>query len=49
MSDGWVPRSWGGGLDPEAIQALRDRLEQRSDWTLVYEEQGVVVFRKERT
>ena len=46
MGDPWVPRAWGGGNDPEAIEAFRLRLERSSDWQLVLEEGNVVVYRK---
>ena len=46
-SDTWVPRAWGGGPDPDAIEGLWKRLDRDRAWRLVYEAGDVVVFRKD--
>ena len=45
-SDTWVPRRIGGTVDADALRALRARLERAPHWSKVFDEQGVLVFRR---
>jgi uncharacterized membrane protein len=45
-SDNWVPGSWGGGDDPVALRAFRDRLERSAQWRRVFADSGVYVYRR---
>ena len=44
--DTWVPESFGGTAKPDELAAFVARLERRPGWEKVFEESGVVVFRK---
>jgi uncharacterized membrane protein len=48
-SDTWTPKSFGGETDPEVLLGFRERIERSPQWHKVFEENGVVVFRKIRT
>jgi len=49
VSDAWIPQTWGGHIDPETLQKFRERIEQSAGWRKVFDEDGVLVFRKVRS
>jgi uncharacterized membrane protein len=45
-SDTWVPEAAGGRWAPEVVQELEQRIERDPTWEKVFDEMGVLVFRK---
>ena len=45
-SDTWIPESFGGTADPDALRRFRARIERSPEWQKIFEESGVFVFRK---
>lgn len=45
-SDPWVPRAYGGAFDTRAFQAFLDRIERSPTWRKVFDERGVLVYRR---
>ncbi len=44
--DAWIPRQFGGEPDPDALVAFVGRLREDPRWVKVFDEEGVLVFRK---
>ncbi len=49
LSDAWLPQTWGGRDNPEALRAFHVRIERSADWRKVFDQGGVLVFRKVRS
>ena len=45
-TDDWVPKSFGGSSEPEELGAFERRIERSAEWRKIFEEHGVLVFRK---
>jgi len=46
VADTWVPRTFGGGFDPEALEAFQKRIATSREWRKVFEDHGVLVYRR---
>ena len=46
VSDPWIPEAFGGRRDPEALRRFQSELEQSPAWRKVFEQAGVLVYRK---
>ena len=46
LADTWVPITFGGGAAPDALAAFQARIEADPDWTSVYANDGVFVYRR---
>ena len=44
--DSWMPRRFGGDEDPAALAAFVARIARHSAWVKVFDEDGVLVFRR---
>jgi len=47
-ADTWIPRDVGGYGDPALLEAFHRRMERSRAWEKVFEQDGVLVFRKVR-
>ena len=45
-SDTWIPEGVTGRADPRALAEFLERIERSPEWRKVYEQNGVLVFRK---
>ena len=45
-TDTWVPKSFSGSSEPEELGAFERRIERSAEWRKIFEEHGVLVFRK---
>ena len=45
-NDTWIPRRFGGEADPEAVASFVTRIRQEPAWVNVFDDDGVLVFRK---
>ena len=48
-SDTWIPQAVTGLSDPGALRAFQIKIERSPEWRKVFEESGILVFRKVRT
>jgi hypothetical protein len=44
--DSWIPRRFGGDTDPATLAAFVARIRQDPAWANVFDENGVLVFRR---
>ena len=47
-ADAWLPRDAGGYGDRPRLERFLRRIERSTEWAKVFEEDGVLVFRKAR-
>jgi hypothetical protein len=45
-SDTWIPNTYSGEAQPGRLNGFVRKLERSSEWEKVFEERGVLVFRK---
>jgi hypothetical protein len=44
--DSWIPTRFGGDEDPDALAAFVERIRNEPSWENVFDQQGVLVFRR---
>jgi hypothetical protein len=45
-SDTWIPTAYSGESQPARLRAFLARIEHSPDWERVFEESGIVVYRR---